>query len=275
MQPDATSAPIIFPYDLYHFWAAGRVANQGGNPYDRVVLLEKMLTAGWPATEDFHGFLHPPWTIWLFGLLGKLSFEAAVLTWFATSGLAVALSFYVCTHWLNWTSERAKGSSNLPLLCLNRTSCFLAFIFFTFPPLLSTFWNGQTNILIFLGLALFLSLERKKFDLVGGIALSLVLIKPQLFIGFLLAIAIFVVRLRRFRMLAGIAVGLLVQVGASLIVAPRIFEYFIIALSNMTTSAVVLPGASLGQTIYQFLPFQIIFPIVTVGFTALASTLAM
>ncbi len=275
MTPDASSHPIIFPYDFYHFWAAGRVAVEGGDPYDRVAVFERMLTVGWPITEGFHGFLHPPWTIWLFGLLGELPFNIAVVVWFLLAGLISLVAFSVCSRWLASTLEPLGDNHSLFSSPLSTKSWFLPFIFFTFPPLLGTFWNGQTNIFILLGFALFILYERKKFDLAAGIALSLALVKPQLFIGFFAALMIFALRSGRLKIIAGIAIGFIAQVCASLVIAPKIFNYFIEAASNMTTSSVTLPGASLAQTIYQLFPFQLVFPLVSIAFTISVAIFAL
>jgi hypothetical protein len=42
---------MLFPYDMYHFWAAGLVARTGGNPYAVSEIQRVMSAAGWPPEE--------------------------------------------------------------------------------------------------------------------------------------------------------------------------------------------------------------------------------
>jgi len=254
MTPPTPEPPVIFPYDFYHFWAAGRVTLEGGNPYDNPSVYAQMLNAGWPLSEGFHGFLHPPWTMWLFVPLGSLSIDAAVTVWTILSLLIAGLGFFLVK---NWISSRCESPSHLPLFAL-------AFAYATFPPLMSTVWLGQTNILILLGILLFAYLADRQKDFLGGAALSLVLIKPQLFIAFFFALLLFLIRNRRAWILIGLALGFFAQVLISLILAPGASAQFLAGAQSMASGSVVLPGASLAQTLHLFIPQLWIFPFVGV-----------
>jgi hypothetical protein len=214
-----------FPYDFYHFWAAGVVARAGGDPYLVSAIHPVMVSVGWRAEEATFGFLHPFWSLWIFSAISTIPFAAAKWVWEGLVLLLVSVSLLLITR-----------PSVRKLLALQT-------------PIISTLHNGQTNPFMLLGLVTWLTLALKQRDLLAGVALSLTAIKPQLFIPFYVWVFLSNFRSRGCRYTLGFAIGLVLQIGISLIIAPNSALYWAESMQQVSNSAMNLPTPALGRII--------------------------
>jgi hypothetical protein len=99
---------------------------------------------------------------------------------------------------------------------------------FLFAPVLACEMAGQISIFLLLGAALFFRLERKH-PFAAGLALTLLLLKPHLFLPFWAVLLLAIWHRRQFRMLAGVAAGLAPAIGFSLHSDPHVWSHYLSA----------------------------------------------
>jgi hypothetical protein len=246
---------MLIAYDFYHFWAAGRVALRGGNPYELTPVYQEMLKAGWPGTEGFFGFLHPFWALWLFTPFSLLPLPIAICVWELSIFLIVAWAIYECLNLLrDWQIQLTTPLS-------------LILIAFSFPPVFNTIQYGQTNAITLLGIIAWLKATRARRQLLGGALLSLTAIKPQLFVPLYTGIFLSDLLSKRYQIILGFAIGLAIQVAISCTFYPASPHWWLSAMRNAGSAAMDLPTASLptiiakatGADILRYVPLCIAF----------------
>lgn len=176
--------------DFAEYWASGRLAVRGESPYDkdRVRALEH--AAGRPGEPVL--MYNPPWALTFVLPLGLLDAPAAHLAWQLAQVLALLLTAHLLGGAYGGPGRRGVG--------------WLAT--FTFLPCYVAVALGQIAPLTALGAALFLAAVRDERDFLAGLACALVSLKPQAALLFWAALALWVVRARRWRLIAGLAAGL-------------------------------------------------------------------
>src|SRR5262245_20276965 len=73
------------PYDFVEYWAAGRLALEGQNPYDAEALLPPQRRIGWESSSEALMMWNPPWVLPLVMPLGAMNPAIGQLVWFALS----------------------------------------------------------------------------------------------------------------------------------------------------------------------------------------------
>jgi hypothetical protein len=196
--------------DYIAYWSAGRVIARGGNPYSPEELLPLQEELGWP--DDWPDIMYyPPWTLALVMPFGMLPFWASRLTW-----LLVHASIVV------WCADRLWLYFGGPT-CKRWLACALAL---TSVPTLIALRMGQIGPLLLLGITVFLLAERKNWDWLGGAALLLPAIKPQLTYLFGLAVLLWAIQRGRWRILAGAIGAAAVAWGIALWRDPHVWQHY-------------------------------------------------
>jgi hypothetical protein len=179
----ALSVPVI---DLVEYWSAAHLLVRGENPYSPAQMLALERSAGWNRADPLLMW-NPPWALPFVAPLGWSSYRITYLLWL---GLNLGIIF-ACANKL-W--EQYGGSPE---------KRYLAWILsLTFVPTLVVLGLGQIGPLILAGLTLFL-LWRERRPWLAGAATVLLGIKPQLLYLFWIALLLWVVRERRWRVLGG------------------------------------------------------------------------
>lgn len=179
--------------DYSCFYVAGRLLNN----YDSTQLynfelqseLYHSLLPGIPGMQELP-FVNPPFFALPFRALSLLPYMTSYLTWIAISAFLYASGFVLIRKTLRDFPARDFSISLL-----------LALSFFPF--LLESTFGGNSSAFGFFSVALAIFFERRDRPLASGIALSLCFYKPTL----LLLILPMLVVGRRFRSLAGVAIG--------------------------------------------------------------------
>jgi alpha-1,2-mannosyltransferase len=231
-----------FPYDFPSFYGASTAVKRGLNPYDFDVLMKVSYEAGFVTDEDrLFPYLYPPFLAYAFAWLPKLGLEAAITLWryLLLFGTGLSSVFTIRAVMASYPGEDAK----IPLSLLG-VAAFLTFVL----PLQNNLFTGQSNnlVLAFLSAAVMLSVTRR--DLSAGFVLAFaVAIKvTPIFLALPWALE------RRWRALAGLAVGLLVTV---LITVPfggaSVWLEFLHRLPQMSHGATV-PGLFPSKAVWNF-----------------------
>lgn len=153
--------------DYIQFYAAGLTLREGqsGRLYDFAYQSRLEQAIAGPGLTSFHAFITPPFLAWLFVPFSWLPYSWSFALWSAFSLGALWLSL----RWLGWPRP---GRGFLWAL--------------TWFPVFAAVSFGQNSLLSLALLALVYALWQRSRPLAAGLALSLLLYKPQLTLGVLM-----------------------------------------------------------------------------------------
>lgn len=197
--------------DFVEYWAAGRQLLAGENPYAAEPIL---------ATERAVGFRgqaalmmrNPPWTLPFVLPLGFLPYDTARRLWLCL-GLASVLFSTYCL-WRSYSPSGQPGWLGWPVAA-------------TFSPVATVLAIGQIGPLILLGVTGFLDCQQKRRDISAGAFALLMAVKPHLAFLFWLALLLWVVQQRRWRILIGLMTAMLIASMIPLIFDPSVFAQYV------------------------------------------------
>jgi hypothetical protein len=218
---DAAGAVIGADYSAFYWAGHAVVHGRIGSLYDIEAQAEFLdaLIAPAEGRGEVHAFVSPPYWALFFLPFGALPYPVALTAFWILSALLLVGMVRVLRTEL--PQLEALGSTwRITALSL----CFF--------PVLFSFLNGQTSMLLLAVLVGFFVLLRRGDDFTAGLVLGLLAIKPQIAFGPTLML----LAARRWRGLLGAAlgasvwllIGALVMPGAMLeyrIVAPELFEF--------------------------------------------------
>jgi hypothetical protein len=202
------TAPL---YDYVAYWSAGRLNLQGLNPYDPNQLLALQRQVGWTLAGPLMTW-YPPWALVILMPLSVFNYGPSRLLWFLVS--VVLLVFAISQSWKLYGGSPRKIWLGLIIGLL-------------FTPTLLALLLGQTSPWILIGVVGFLSSLRKPRGLwTAGLWAGLISIKPQLLYLFWIALLLWSLQKREWRVILGSAAAItLGLIGASLFNPNVIFEY--------------------------------------------------
>lgn len=173
--------------DYLQYWSAEQLYVHGGNPYDSDAILRLERSAGFDKPSPMIS-LSPP-VAWFFALpLGWVSARTGLVLWVLL--LMACLLVSIGVLWL----------------VMGRPESRYHLIGIFFPPVLWCLSAGQLGIFFLLEIVLFFYWH-EKMPWLAGASLALVATKPHLFLPFLLALALWSMYKREFRVVAGLAVA--------------------------------------------------------------------
>ncbi len=201
-----TALPLL---DFVEYWAAGHLNVHGENPYDpeRIEELERQTGR----TSDGILMWNPPWTLPLVMPLGLLDCRTAHLLW-------LALQFAVVL----WCADALWRHYGGPVS--RRGLAWLLAILFL--PTLFSLTVGQISPLVLLGAVLFLVFVRQGREAWAGAATVLLAIKPHLAYLFWIALLLWSVRERRWKLLGGGLLTALAAVAVALASNPAVLGQY-------------------------------------------------
>lgn len=206
--------------DFIEYWAAGQLLVHGANPYDPAALLRVERAVGLDDNQP-KVTLSPPLVLLLAFPLGFAGAKTGLLLW-----LLVLLTCLLASIWLLW---RLNG----------RPPSAYHWIGMAFAPALACLMSGQISIFLLLGLMLFLSFHDSRPFLAGAVLLPCVM-KPHLFLPFAMALLLWVVSRKAYRILAGFAAALAASYALTLCLDHHAWsEYVQLSRSNRILSVFV------------------------------------
>src|SRR5256885_15042665 len=205
--------------DFRAFFAAATVAAQGGDPYDWTALghTEEALynppghiRPGDPAYYDFLPYPEGPWLALALEPLTGLSWQTVYPIFAALMLLAIATDSWLILARLGWPSTRRR----------------IGVVVATLSPI--AFFNifqGQVTAVVFLGFAAAWYLAWRGHPVAGGLALTLVWIKPNLGVALPLVVALLEPAAAR-RLLLTFAAGSVLAFGAAALALPGVLIHW-------------------------------------------------
>jgi hypothetical protein len=199
----AGGLPVV---DLVEYWSAASLLVHGENPYSPSQMMITEKSAGWSQADPLLMW-NPPWTLAFVAPMGWLSYRATYLLW-------LAINFVIVVVCANKLRIYHGGSPQRH---------YVAWIIaLTFVPTLTVLGLGQIGPLILLGITMFLR-WRDSHPWLAGAATVLIGLKPQLCYLFWIALLFWVIRERRWRVLAGAAIAFAAATLVPLFFRPSIF----------------------------------------------------
>lgn len=195
-------------HDFTSYWAAGQQLIRGANPYSESAVSVLERSHGYKGTDMILIMRNPPSALFLVIPLGLVGAQTGSILWSLLSLGCLAASIRMI-----W---RMNGSPPGRLHLLG----------YLFVPVLLCFATGQIGIILLLGLALFLRLHDSK-PWLAGMALSLCALKPHLFLPFAVALFVWIVTRKAYRILVGAALALGVCCVIPLFFDPSVWTQYI------------------------------------------------
>lgn len=234
--------------DFYNFYAAGELIHSGGNPFSAQQIHDARIAVGFPPDRALPPFPYPVWSMWFFFLLALGSLHVTV----------AAISIAACATFYLFVSRAARLIDKRPTWLTDSVVLILAI---SFVPIIKTILFGQVSWLPLLGIALGVGALSRGKNLEAGAWLSLIMIKPHLFIGVFGFIAVRALWLKQLRLLWGFMLGFSAQLSTSYMVFPfswqQLLEYMTRSPHGadaelfMTTSLTGILGHYLGTLLPQ------------------------
>ena len=188
--------------DFIQYWSAFQIFQRGENPYDSQLLHAEQVRGGGASARTV-SLWNPPWTVLVMSPLLGTDLLSAAKTWVAANGCLILLMI-VCL------SRLEPGADKLGLFSAG-------LLVLAFYPVWETIWWGQTSILLAAAFIVGIWLTTRSWDLASGVLLSLLSIKPHLFLPSAILILFWVLQTRRWRLPCGLLLGLaLLTVGTEL-----------------------------------------------------------
>lgn len=175
--------------DFISYWAAGQLLVHGQNPYDFQAVRTLELAVGRDPAEPLLMMRNPPVAFFVALPLGLVSAKTALILWLLL--LLGGLSLAVLLIW----DLHGRPDSRYHLMG------------YAFAPALACFQAGQFGIFLLLGVVLFLYFHRTR-PFLAGAALLLCFLKPHLFFAFGVALILWSITTKTWRILAGFATAL-------------------------------------------------------------------
>lgn len=203
---DVSDSLVLFD-DFYNFYAAGELIHSGGNPFVAQQIRDARVAAGFPADRVLPPFPYPVWSMWLFFLLALGSFDVTV----------AMISIAACTTFYLYVLRVARQIDERPEWLTDLVVVMLAI---SFSPVIKVILFGQISWVPLLGILFGASALSRGKPLQAGAWLSLIMIKPHLFIGVFGFIAARALWFKHRRLLWGFVIGFVAQLTVSYAVFP-------------------------------------------------------
>ncbi len=212
---DAAGAVVGADYSAFYWAGHAVVHGRVDSLYDIEAQAEFLdaLIAPAEGRGEVHAFVSPPYWALFFLPFGALPYPVALTAFWILSALLLVGMVRVL---------RAE----LPQLEALGTTARITALSLCFFPVLFSFLNGQTSMLLLAVLVAFFVLLRRGDDFFAGLVLGLLAIKPQIAFGPTLVL----LSARRWRALIGAALGASIWLVIGIVVMPAAMaEYLVVA----------------------------------------------
>ncbi len=202
------------------YWTGGRLTLQGNNPYDPQQVEQLQIAAGGVASGSYtiSIMLNPPWTLPLLMPFSLLDYPTGRLTWLVFSIFLILLASH-----LLWTIYAGNPKKRW----------FYILLVVVFAPTISVLEVGQLAPYILIGIVGFLYfITSPKNDWLAGISLAIASIKPQIALLFWMAVLIWILQQRRWKIIISAAISVLVLTLIALLFDPHILQQYRSMLQN-------------------------------------------
>lgn len=219
LSPTLTKPAYLNADDFFHFWVSGNQNFYGLNPFDPQTIEQMLIQEGGiPIQTSIPVTLNPPWVLSIFMPFGLLEYSSSRMIWLILTIGIILLSAQVL--WQVYSGQKNKR-------------WFGILAVFIFSSTISSIEKGQITIFVLLGLTGFLYfIVLKKNDWLAGACLSLASFKPQLVLLFWLALLIWVIQQRRWKILLSVIIAILFLAMVTILFNPLVFQQYFTMLHS-------------------------------------------
>jgi hypothetical protein len=211
--------------DFVSYWAAGQLLVSHANPYDAVKVFSLEKSVGYVRTVPLI-MRNPPFALPLAAPLGFMNLRVAWSVWTFLVLCCIAISLHI----LRALNGRPENRIHL--------------LGYAFAPAFACISDGQTAAFILLGVTIFFSLYRTK-PLIAGLSLSVCAIKPHLLLPFAIALLLWSIYQKQYRIIYGLAIGLSTGVLSALALRPTVFSDYLAFMHSAAIDQEFVPTPSI------------------------------
>jgi len=221
--------------DFQAYWAAFHVTLGGGNPYDseQVLALQKQVLT-YPTEAQV--FLNPPWTLAILSPVLALPFAVARWLWLF---LNVLFAVGAVLLWRKYT-DTARPAVSWHIIGA-----------FFFMPVLTNLWVGQLSLLILVSTLYAMLCLKNQRNILAGLALLPLTMKPHYLLVFLVIMAYWLLREKRWQTLLSASLGMIAILVLTYCLQANLFSMWL----NMNFSPLVWKTPTLA-TLLRHLQFN-------------------
>jgi hypothetical protein len=213
--------------DSIAYWAAGELLVHHQNPYSAPAVLALQRSQGYVGQKPL--MMRPmPWSMWMFEPLGLLNVYWAWMVWTALLLACLVVSIRIC-----W---KLYGDGPKPPPAFTLAA-------YLFAPVAGCLVGGAMGMVLLLGIALFLLLEREH-PLWAGVALLIPLAKPHIFALLWPILAIWIITRKKWWLLGGAAAALLLATSIALVFDPQILQHYRAMMHEQAIQNEFIPALS-------------------------------
>jgi hypothetical protein len=177
--------------DFIEYWTAARILLRGGNPYSPAELLQHQQAIGWTQSVPLIMW-NPPWTLSFILPFGLVDYATAQFAWFVLHVLIIFVG--ARSLWQVYGGDPQESRyAWISVLC--------------FAPTYFVLLLGQIGPLILLGLLGFVLFLSKRVSALAGASLALVSIKPHLLYLLWIALILWSLKERQWKVIAGLLIA--------------------------------------------------------------------
>lgn len=213
--------------DSIAYWTAGRLLVHRQNPYDAGTVLRLEQEQGYTDAKPLV-LRTPPWSLFVVLPLGLVGAFWAWVAWIVVLLASLVISLRLC-----W---KMYGHGGAP------PSVFW-FVGYLFAPVPACLVAGQIGLILLLGIALFLWLEREH-PFWAGAAMVLPFAKPHLLALVWMVLAFWVISKKRWSVTAGFAAALIAATAVALVFDPHVFQHYRGMLHEAAIGSEFIPALS-------------------------------
>jgi hypothetical protein len=213
--------------DSIAYWAAGELLVHHQNPYSVPAVLALQRSQGYLGQKPL--MMRPlPWSVWMFLPLGLLNVYWAWAVWTALLLACLVASIRIC-----WKLY-GEGPKPPPAFTLAA---------YLFAPVAGCLVGGAMGMVLLLGIALFLLLERDH-GFWAGVALLVPMAKPHIFALLWPILAIWIITRKKWGLLGGAAAALLVATSIALAFDSQILQHYRAMMHDQAIQNEFIPALS-------------------------------
>ena len=197
--------------DFIAYWASGRLLLENANPYAYEHVFELQKSVGWMISEPLVMY-NPPWVLTFILPFSTRDYVTGKAAWMITCLVFVFASSYGLWKFYGGT-DHDRGWHLLLIA--------------SFSPILFMILKAQIAFILLVGTLGFLHFERQRKCWIAGVFAALTLVKPHALFLFWVAILLWTMHQRRWKILAGSLLTALLMSLAPLYYNPDVYNFYV------------------------------------------------
>ena len=216
--------------DMAEYWSAAHLVRQ--NPYSESLVTSFERSFGYSMNQPAMVIRNPPSALFFILPFRYMSYNIAFAVWTLVSVFMIAGCARASARFSN-----ARENTMAP-----------AFLCLLFGPTAALLMLGQIVVLDLLGVTLFLIMAERRRDWLAGACLSLACVKPHILLLFLIVVAFWSIKSKRWGIIASLTASLVATTLVAVLLNPHILSQYVVFAREF--SGETTPYPNLGGLLY-------------------------